>query len=89
MYRYNSCKTLDNTCSFYNMQTRAHVCKHVCIHGMQGAFEQMEFEYPRNNMQGSFDYKAIKGRLVKIREAIDEETKVSAHVYPKRKCAYT
>ncbi len=48
---------------------------------MQGAFDQMEFEHPRNNMQGTFDYKSIKARMVKIREALDEETKVRANVY--------
>jgi hypothetical protein len=42
----------------------------------QGAFEQAEFEYARNQMAGSFDYKSLDSRLQKIREIIDEETKV-------------
>jgi len=38
-----------------------------------GEFEVMEFEYTRNIMQGAFDFKALEGRLVKIKERLNEE----------------
>jgi hypothetical protein len=38
-----------------------------------GSFETTEFEYSRNSMAGSFDFRALEGRLVKIKEALLEE----------------
>jgi len=38
-----------------------------------GPFETTEFEYSRNSMAGSFDFRALEGRLVKIKEALLEE----------------
>mmetsp|Transcript_39706 Transcript_39706/g.61974 ORF Transcript_39706/g.61974 Transcript_39706/m.61974 type:complete len:446 (-) Transcript_39706:49-1386(-) len=42
---------------------------------VEGSFVVVEFEYPRNSMNGEYDFKTLKGRLAKIREQIDEETK--------------
>ncbi len=38
-----------------------------------GPFETTEFEYSRNSMAGSFDFRALEGRLIKIKEALLEE----------------
>ncbi len=38
-----------------------------------GPFETTEFEYSRNSMAGSFDFRALEVRLVKIKEALLEE----------------
>jgi hypothetical protein len=38
-----------------------------------GPFETTEFEYSRNSMSGSFDFRALEGRLIKIKEALLEE----------------
>lgn len=35
-----------------------------------GSFDQMEFEYQRNTMQGSFDFVALESRLSKIKEQL-------------------
>mmetsp|Transcript_90181 Transcript_90181/g.131986 ORF Transcript_90181/g.131986 Transcript_90181/m.131986 type:complete len:448 (+) Transcript_90181:132-1475(+) len=38
-----------------------------------GSFENMEFEYTRNTMQGTFDFVALETRLHKIKEQLVEE----------------
>jgi len=35
-----------------------------------GSFENMEFEYTRNTMQGTFDFVALETRLHKIKEQL-------------------
>lgn len=34
------------------------------------SFDQMEFEYQRNQMQGTFDFVALEARLLKIKEQL-------------------
>ena len=38
-----------------------------------GPFETTEFEYSRNSMAGAYDFRALEGRLIKIKEALLEE----------------
>lgn len=44
------------------------------LHGKK--FVLAEFEGPGNQMKGSFDYPSLMTRLTRIREALDEETRV-------------
>lgn len=37
------------------------------------AFKRMEFEYPPNSMEGHFDYKGLRGRILAIRDKLDDE----------------
>lgn len=46
------------------------VQKHKAV---TGSFDQMEFEYQRNQMQGTFDFVALEARLLKIKEQLTEE----------------
>jgi ubiquitin-conjugating enzyme E2 Z len=36
-------------------------------------FKRMEFEYPPNSMEGSFDYKSLHSRLVRIHQTLSNE----------------
>ncbi|KAK4506744.1 hypothetical protein PRZ48_000477 [Zasmidium cellare] len=37
------------------------------------AFKRMEFEYPPNSMEGHFDYKGLRSRMLAILEKLEEE----------------
>lgn len=40
-----------------------------------GTFDTTEFEFPRNTMMGSYDFRAIRARLENIKEVVEKETK--------------
>lgn len=47
--------------------------KHMQVQKDGSKFGRMQFEYPPNSMDGVFDYKALRTRLQRIKQALEDE----------------